>query len=352
MDLQAGQTSRDSAGDMENPIGVAIVTYNASDVIAGCLDSLLESEHPNLRIVICDNASPDATLDTIRDWAGRRGCDLFETVPGGVSAQGGAGRPGVTLLRPGVNAGFAAGVNHCLRALLAQPDIGLFWILNPDCIVTPQAASAYAGAAARAGRFSLMGGRTLYLEPPNRIQSEGGRVNRWTGICSSINHGLPAGQGETPDPGTLDFIAGANLVASREFIETAGLMNEDYFLYYEEVDWAFRRGNLPLRMCYDAVVYHHGGTSIGSGSLSRLASGFANYFNYRNRMWFMQRHFPAAYPVAYVYSLLKVVKLLMLGAREEAGGALRGLNRMAPPQAVRTRLGPEANRRAFGKKSA
>ncbi len=104
------------------------------------------------------------------------------------------------------------------------------------------------------------------------------------------------------------------MVASRLFIEQAGLMVEDYFLYYEEVDWAFRRGDLPLRLVPDAVVYHHGGTVIGSGSLSRRATPFANYFNYRNRARFARRHMPLALPLLLAKAVLKAGQLLMMGA--------------------------------------
>lgn len=343
--MQANHVPHEQPKASADAIGVVIVTFNASDVIADCLSSLLDSDHPDLRVVVCDNASPDNTLDTIRQWAVTRSCDFLECANGDSATV----RPAkVTLLRSDINVGFASGVNRGLNVLLPQSDVSLFWILNPDCVATTGAATEYARAAHTVGPFSLMGGRTLYVEPPNRIQSEGGRVSRWTGVCSGVNFGLLPEEGVTPDSETLDFIAGANFVASRAFIEEKGLMAEDYFLYYEEVDWAFRRGNLPLKICSEALVYHHGGTSIGTGSLDRLASGFANYFNYRNRMWFMQRYFPLAYPIAYIYSLLKIFKLVLQGGREEAVGAICGLNRLPPPAAVRSRLTSEAAVLAFG----
>ena len=82
------------------------------------------------------------------------------------------------------------------------------------------------------------------------------------------------------------------MVVSRDFLARVGPMREDYFLYYEEVDWALRRGDLPLAFAGDAIVYHHGGTSIGTGRLDERPSAFSNYFNYRNRMRFMRRFHP------------------------------------------------------------
>jgi len=328
-------------------IGVAVVTFNASDYIAECLDSLLASDHADLRVAICDNDSSDDTVMAIRRWAEARSCDLADHAIGETPLS--VSRiPRFLLLRSSINRGFAGGANQCLRALLSDGTIGLFWILNPDCVAAPDAASAYARAAVEGGAFSLMGGRTLYSEPPNYIQSDGGRVGRWTGICRNVNQGRLPDEAAMPEPETLDFISGANLIASRAFIESAGLMKEDYFLYYEEVDWAHRRGRLPIRLCPDALVYHQGGAAIGSGSVSRRASAFANYFNYRNRMLFMYRHSPVSLPVGYLHSTLKICKLLLQGAWDEAIAAARGLNQLPPPRAVRMRLSPSARALAFG----
>mgnify|MGYP006279881287 FL=1 len=192
-----------------------------------------------------------------------------------------------------------------------------------------------------------MGSRIIYLEPPGLIQSDGGRVGRWTGLCRNVNQGADPSGTMRPAAEELDFISGASVVASRRFLETAGLMPEHYFLYYEEVEWAARRGELPLVLCDDAVIHHHGGTAIGTGAVNRLPTPFAHYFNYRNRMRYIRRQRPLALPVTYLASLARVTKLFALGARAEAGSALRGMHGCPPPRAVRDRLSPEAAALAF-----
>lgn len=330
-------------------IGVVIVSYCSGDVIGACLDSLMTSEFPDLRVVVCDNASLDNSVEVLQDWAAAAGANLLEHPDDGGDYPLAEKKSDVTLVRSATNLGFAGGVNLGIKTLYSQQDIDLFWVLNPDCVVAPDCASAYAEAARAAPEFSLMGGRTLYLEAPNHIQSDGGRVSPWTGICHNMNQGLLPGQATPPETDSLDFISGANVVATRTFIERAGLMVEDYFLYYEEVDWAARRGDLPLRFCQNALVYHHGGTSIGSGSVTRRASGFSNYFNYRNRMRFIRRFNWPALPVAYVYSLLKTVKLLLTGALDEASGAFRGLHGLSPGSRIREKLSPDARELAFAR---
>mgnify|MGYP002823550165 FL=1 len=199
-------------------IAVIIVTYNSADVIRSCLESLTRSEGETVRVVVVDNASTDETVQTIRDWAaGRPGS--FQECPAHMP---GPPRAQCTLVRSEVNLGFAGGVNLGLEAQMADPDCDLFWILNPDCEVEPTTAAAFRRCADASGRFALMGSRILYLEAPGLVQSDGGRVGRWTGICRNINQGLGPKAARRPEAGFLDFISGASMVASRHFIETAG----------------------------------------------------------------------------------------------------------------------------------
>ena len=332
-------------------IGVVVVCYLSADVIIDCLQSLIDSHGTALRIVVVDNASPDDTVLRIREWAKSRALQLEEYAHKQSFNPQHKSSNHIAILRSELNLGFAGGVNLGLKALLLDRTIDLFWILNPDCIVTPDAARQYVAKAEEMGQFSLMGGRVIYNDAPNHIQSDGGRVNRWTGICQSINQGMAEEDALLPKIESIDFISGANVIASRIFLEQVGLMPEHYFLYYEEVDWARRRGGLPLIICPQAVVLHHGGTAIGSGVINRRSSGFSNYFNYRNRMWFMMRFEPLKLPIAFIYSLIKVMSLLRLRAWDEADGAFRGLVGLKPPKAVFNRLSPEAAKIAFnGKK--
>lgn len=331
-------------------LGVAIVAFNSADVILACLESLFASEGATPRVVVTDNASGDETVALVRRWAADRArLDPDFTFAECPADTGETARASLTLLHSAFNGGYAHGVNAGLTMLLRDPGQDLFWVLNPDCEVTPQAAARYIAHGAD-GNFSLMCGRTLYRETPDRVQTDGGRVHRWTGVCSAVNIGAPADAAAMPAADSLDFIPGSNAVATRAFIERAGLMTEDYFLYYEEVDWAFRRGDLPLRIVDDVIVYHHGGTAIGSGAVGRRATPFANYFNYRNRIRFLRRHRPVAVPVALVYAAAKAAQLTARGAADEARALLAGAFDRAPPPAIRDRIAPGAARKlAFGK---
>jgi GT2 family glycosyltransferase len=198
--------------------------------------------------------------------------------------------------------------------------------------------------------FGLMGGRIRYWDPPNQLQSDGARVRRWSGVAVNVNNGCQPGDVAMPDPASIDYICGASMVASRAFIDTVGLMEDDYFLYYEEVDWAARRGALPFRLCADAIVLHHAGASIGSGNLGRAPTAFSQYFNYRNRLRFMLRFRPMAAPVTWLWSMGQIAKLAVCDGVEPAIAALCGLNQLPPPAAIQQRMSAQAAALAFKRK--
>ncbi len=328
--------------EVEKTIGIVIVTFRSSNVIRECLDSLLDAHYTNLRIVICDNASPDDGVDVILQWSRDRGVDLAEvSVEQAAASQTGPGAK-ATLLRSQENLGYAGAANLGLAYLMKLQQLDLFWVLNPDCEVASDAPREFARAADRFGTFGLMGGRTIYREAPNRVQSDGGLVSLYSGVCRSLNKGRLPDEVAAPDGSKLDFVSGANMLASRAFLDKVGLMEEDYFLYYEEVDWALRRGELPIVVCPDAIVYHHGGTAIGSGSISRRASHVSNYYNFRNRLRLVWRFNRIATPVAYAVGLMKAARLLLAGAWSEAVGALRGLHQLPPSAEVRKKISTTA----------
>ena len=340
-------------------LGVVVVTFNSADVILDCLESLLSAKGVKLHLTIVDNASTDATITVLRDWAAGRVAytppsELPFTVhpcpkpvalytPADALPTSGYR---IVLLETGINGGFAAGVNAGLAHLATNPGIDRFWILNPDSVTPADTPRAFAEEPA--AEFSLMGGRLIYLEGNDQIQLDGGTINSRTGVTGNLNQYALHPATPAPSPTQMHFITGASMVASRAFYEAVGPMMEDYFLYYEEVDWALRRGDLPLAYCAGGIVYHRAGTAIGSATLKRPASPFSLYFKHRARLLFMRRHFPRNLPFAYAYSLAKAAQLLLKGYPEEARTILAASFGRPPSVAVRERLSPEAARLAFG----
>lgn len=329
-------------------IGVVIVTFNARAIIVDCLESLLASEGAKLRVVVVDNASTDNTLETIREW-----CDgahswsadgvPFEPAPHGPIAlrEGAPGRgPGeIGLIAAPENLGFAGGVNLGLRALIADPEVSCFWILNPDCMAENGTARKLLDCARRTGPFGLICGRIYYATPRHLIQSDGGRINFWTGTCTPFNMTRQGRDIPPPPPGSLQYVPGTHMFASRAFLERAGPMPEDYFLYYEEMEWCQRRGDLPLVSCPEAAVHHHGGHSIGSATINHGPSPMSVYFMGRARMRFVARHRPVAAPIAFAYAAAKAARYALRREPKRAGALMRGILGLPPTRATLRAIG-------------
>src|SRR4051794_1968753 len=90
----------------------------------------------------------------------------------------------------------------------------------------------------------------------------------------------------------MDYVAGASMFVSREFLERVGYLAEEYFLYFEEMDWTVRcAGRFRLGFAPQSVVYHKEGRSIGSSTYSR-PSRISLLYSLRNRLRFTRQYRP------------------------------------------------------------
>ncbi|MEQ9489409.1 MAG: glycosyltransferase family 2 protein [Alphaproteobacteria bacterium] len=352
-------------------VGIVIVTYYSQDHIEDCITSILGSTYSNVKLVIVDNASEDETIAKVKssvncienqfqkqDWHQSEiythnnyiTCEEFLSQNDNCNSV--TFEQSLAIVKSKTNLGYAAGVNMGLEYLLSDEKIHLIWIINPDCIVQPDTLERFVSTAANNPEFGLIGGRIRYMHDNAIIQSDGGKINRWTGFCSNLGIGKQANSEPYPESKDIDFISGASMFVSREFVEVVGNMDESYFLYYEEVDWAFRHGSYSIGLAKNAELYHQVGASIGSGTVIRQPSSLSNYFNFRSRIKFMRKYFPYRLPLVFFYSFLKALSLILRGYFNEGTAAIRGLVGLRPPDSVINKLGPDAIRVVFDQDTA
>ena len=122
----------------------------------------------------------------------------------------------------------------------------------------------------------------------------------------------------------MDYVVGASMLVRRAFLETAGLMDEGYFLYYEELDWAFR---LPpgMRLGYApaSVIYHHEGGTTG---------GIVRTHYYRSLIRFTWRHNRRYLPLVLARMMLRIPEALLRRNRQELAALLSLLRPHRPSQ--------------------
>lgn len=321
-----------------SPLGVVLVNWNRWPDTLECLESLMRSPHP-LHVVVVDNGSADGSAEHIAAWArgalpagaasanlaGLTQPPLPKPLPltildaAAARASGAMAADGLTLVHAGGNLGFAGGNNIGLRLLMARPDTHIFWLLNNDTVVAPDAASRLAAAMTASPAPGMCGTEVRLYHRPDRVQAlNGSRFSALTGQSKSLGAG-PVGPVAAPEAiaAATDFVLGASLAVSRAFLETVGFMEERYFLYYEEIDWAVRnrRARQPFAIGFaaGALVWHKEGGSIGSAGTGRARSPLADYWLTRSRLAFTRRHYPWLLPLHWLLTCALIVRRLLRG---------------------------------------
>jgi GT2 family glycosyltransferase len=195
------------------------------------------------------------------------------------------------------NKGFAAGNNLGMKLSLRSPNVGYIWLLNNDTTVDKKALSTLISAHRDYGQNSdqnpgILGSRIKFHHAKNTIQAIGGTFNPRTGKVELIGFNKEDGE-KYHQRGTYDMVLGASMFVDIEFIQKVGSLNEDYFLYFEELDWSIRgkKHGLLTRYEPDSIVYHKQGKSTGNDVLGKK-SEFAMYHMYRSLLIFYQTYYP------------------------------------------------------------
>ncbi len=199
-------------------------------------------------------------------------------------------------------------------------------MLNPDTSPDPAALSGLLDRL-RQGDCHAVGG-TIQLSD-GRVQAYGGRWQRWLARAVSLGHGCDITAPVEPlqVEARQNFLNGASMLVGRQFVETAGPMREDYFLYCEEVEWCLRGLKKGMRLGFapHGVVVHKQGTSTGNAVDLRGRSRLSVYLNERNRLLLSRDCSPALLPVTVLTTLATI--LLRFGKRRawrQMGYALQG----------------------------
>jgi hypothetical protein len=275
-------------------VAVAIVSFRNPDDVTDCLSALAVAQHRDFEVVICENGG-EAAFAELR-------ARIPPRLPGG--------QP-VHLVCAASNLGYAGGVNLCMQNSLGAD---AWWVLNPDTRPDPAALSGLVERLQR-GDCDAVGG-TIQLTD-GRVQAYGGRWQRWLARAVSLGHGCDVTAPVEPAQveARQNFLNGASMLVGRRFVETAGPMREDYFLYCEEVEWCLRGLTKGLRLGFAprGVVIHKQGTSTGNAVDLRGRSRLSVYLNERNRLLLSRDCSPWLFPVTVLTTLPTI--LLRFGKR-------------------------------------
>ncbi len=267
------------------PLLVAIVNYRTADLTIKCLRSLVHevSTLPGMQVVVVDNASGDGSAAKIaqaiaaEDWASW-----------------------ASLLPSALNGGFASGNNAAIRPALQSADPPPYYLLlNPDTEVRPHALKTLIDFMTAHRDVGIAG---------SSLEEVDGTLwpytFRFPSILSELDGGLRLGfvsklltkwviaQAMTQEAQPVDWLPGACMMIRREVFDAIGLMDEAYFLYYEETDFCLqaKRAGWPCWYVPQSRVMHISGQSTGVTGNHSLPKRQPTYLFDSRRRYFVKNH--------------------------------------------------------------
>jgi GT2 family glycosyltransferase len=297
----------------EERVAIVMVNWNGWRECIECIDSLFAQSHENFHVFVVDNASTDLSVEHIVSWCAAPVADpVWRRHPGvrRLTDESGPGalenrvmefsgqllpaapeRCRLTIVRSGANLGFAGGCNVGINAAGLE-SFDYFWFLNPDTVVHQDALVELLRRAARHRNVGMVGSTIRYYDKPDVVQAMGGaRLNRSNGRSVHIGqgasvHDIPVD--ESAVERDMTYVMGASMLVTTQFIAEVGLMEEDYFLYFEEIDWVFRaNGRFALGYAPLSQIFHKSGANS-----SKAQPLYTSGFYYRNRLRFVARFLP------------------------------------------------------------
>ncbi len=221
------------------PVTLIIVAWNQLEKTIDCLETVAALNYPDFRVLLVDNGSEPPLAEAIS-----------------------ARFPDVTMLRLPANLGFAGGYNAGLRHAL-EGDSRYFLLLNNDTLLRPDVLTKLVAEIERAANIGLVTAKIYYAADPQRIWTVGANLNVFLDLKDGGAGQIDTGQWD--EPRDIDFAPFCALLIRREVIEEVGLLDEAFFLYYEDMDYCRRAkaAGWRVRLCPAAHVYHDVSASSG-----------------------------------------------------------------------------------------
>ncbi len=283
------------SSDKSKKLCIIILNWNNVLDTIECLNAVYPAVKRGLAsIIVCDNASDDDSVEEILQWGkhwfpneeqknNRAIPDISETFWD------------FLLLRAHANNGYSSGNNLGIRYALLASRFSYLLILNNDTVVRHDALDELTEFADAHPSYGVIGSTILDYYDRDLVECAGGcTYNSFTTIFKNIYGGASISTAlqctKTPK---LDYISGAASLFRTKVFRDFGLLEEDYFLYYEELDFARKIANskYDLAWCKRSIIYHKGAsTSGGRNDKSRATLVLCNYHENLSTLIFSKKH--------------------------------------------------------------
>lgn len=273
----------------QSRVCVIILNWNGWPDTLDCLTSLIEADKKPAALIVVDNGSSDDSVAQIQDWQKKfLSSSSFS----------------FHLVQNRNNLGYAGGNNAGISFALDQGDFDFVWLLNNDTTVRPDSLGSLLQCAADS-RASIFGSTVVYADRQDIVQCAGGcSYQPLTSIFRPFLHGNIDRAISFKGEPQLDYIFGASFFVRSEVFAQCGLLNEQYFLFYEEIDFCkqAKMAGFNLMWCRESIVVHKGSRSIGaSDSKDKTRRSFAAYHENLSTLLFTKKFYPSLLPFVMLF---------------------------------------------------
>jgi len=289
---------------------ILVLNWNGWRNTIECVESLFRLRYKNFRIVIIDNASTDDSISRLSEWLDvpdtkRLICTLNQErtehvflEPTDVEVQiwktCKRGEKSILtrlhdssliVLRNELNHGYAEGNNIGIRFSMEVFNPPFILLLNNDTTVEQDSLMKLIHSAMIHSDAALFGPIVYWYDDPNRIQYSSGTMSMWTGRRrplmlnpSVLSSGIDI---------EVDYLGGVAILIRTSILKNVGLLDSDYFMYTEDVDFSYRvrKNGSRIIQVPSSKITHKGSQSSGGPN-----STFVTYYTFRNPILFMKKN--------------------------------------------------------------
>lgn len=267
---------------------IILVNYGNTEDTIECYESILKNNYTHYQVVTVDVANKNNSFHKLKNWHEKIDNKKFE------------------LLQLTENKGFAYANNFVLKYIIKNYQAEFIWILNNDTIIKSNSLAAlvkFYKKNSQNENIGFIGSKIMEYYFPEIIQTVGDNFNQKTGYSTLL------GKGEK-DKGQFDniilkpdYVIGASMFFHVDIIKKIGFMPEDYFLYYEDLDWCFSAGfqGFTNFTCTESVIFHKQGGSTGNKQGKTKTNLSTRKYMYSSYLRFYRKHFKNYLQVAYLF---------------------------------------------------
>jgi hypothetical protein len=291
---------------------VIVLNWNGWEDTVECLESLYQVDYPCFDVVVVDNASEDDSLAKIREYcqgdlvvkspffnyySRNKPLQMKEITEDQVRSKvTGKERKDdqiyyheptpneLILIKNHQNHGFADGNNIGMIYALRNFNPQYILLLNNDTVVDEKFMSEMVILAEEEKEIGFVGSKTLFYNDKNVLQAAGGgNIDLTKGESHEVGY-KEWDKGQHDKIYELDYVGGSCLLVKNTVIADIGLLDSQFFMYWEDVDWCFtgREHGYKSVYAYKSRIWHKYGTSS--------ENYLKTYYHNRNRLYFIKKH--------------------------------------------------------------